>query len=113
MTTVVTPLVGSGSAIVGSNGRATVRIGADKPFLQYHITYVSVQNDGAQNCTASIYRGTPGPTSLVESSPSGNEDITDTRFDLKSGEFITIEWSGATPGSRCLTVFQGTQEYGG
>jgi hypothetical protein len=46
-----------------------------------------------------VYRGGISDTSLVDQSDRANADISETDLELGPGDFISIEYTGGTPGA--------------
>lgn len=110
----------SGSATVGADGRATVTVQPLRAFETWHVTKITVNNNGSVLVPAArVYRGFESPTALVEGSYSGTLDSSDTNIMLETGESLICVWegrvvgtAGADVGSVCTFILNGTRKNG-
>ena len=94
------------SGVVGADG--TARITAIGPVIQserWVVTSVRVESNSALIPEAYMYRsglGTP-----VAATYNGSNDTNTTNTELRTGEFISIYWIGATEGAQVRVVVEG------
>jgi hypothetical protein len=95
-----TPLRESQSAVVGVSGRALAIVQPMRAFERWDITRVTVACTSTTLVpTCRVYRSSEAPSNLIEGSFSGNQDSSDTRTLLESGESLVAVWEGQTVGT--------------
>lgn len=102
--------------ILDGLGNGSVRIGPDRPNTKWTIERISVSvNNTTFEAQARVYRGTASPSSLISGTISGSTGDTDPDLseELHTGEFLTVTWTGGTPGGATATaVYFGKLETG-
>lgn len=95
------------SATVDSAGIARIdNIGPTAPFERWEIGSTQIANNGTARTMCEIFNN-PSRTQLVEGSYSGNLDTSDTKFSLRSGQYLYYRWSRGTPGSLSTLTVRG------
>jgi hypothetical protein len=102
-------LSASVTATATGAGIATVQIGPNLPSETWHITNSAVTTTSAAVSRVKVYRGTVTPGNVVDGSNTGNLDASDTVYNLRAGDFLTVQWTGATPGAQCTFTVGGTR----
>lgn len=107
------PVELAGSATFGADGVATVRFDTVPPFQLWRLYRLSVSATSTNRTAAQVYRSSATPANLLDSAPySGNDDTTDTVFDLRAGESLIVQWTGGTPGAVATVTATGEQVAG-
>jgi len=59
-----------------------------------------------------MYRNSALPSNIIDNSApySGNDDTSDTSFQLQAGELLVVQWTGCSAGAVCTLTFSGTLE---
>lgn len=102
------PLRDTRSVTLDGSGNGSVTFGPNRsPWL---IRLVSVKvSSNTNEPTASIYRGTVNPGTLITATYSGaqdtDSDVNDNRLNV--GEFYTCQWTGGDAGAVAVVAFAG------
>ncbi len=95
-------------ATADANGRAVVIFQPLRSFERWHITLMNIQSTSSVKVPQfRAYRNAEGPSSLVDSTYDGNQNVSNTDITLETGESIIGVWSGADAGSICSMNIQG------
>lgn len=103
------------NATVAGTGIATVTFGPQHPRHKYTVQRVSVQcSTNTLESTAQIYRGNVGRGSRISGTVSGSTGDTDPDLseELWSGQFLTVQWTGADVGATATATFWGEIDTG-
>lgn len=62
-----------------------------------------------------VYVGAPSTNNAVDSTYTGNQDTSDSVYDVPYGAFLTVQWTGGVPGSLASVSITGDtyQDVGG
>lgn len=97
------------SVVLNGAGYGVARCGPGRAGTYWRITSfaLSVADYGTEQPTVRVYVGEPSPGSELDNSYDGNRNASaDIDVPLHSGQYLTAEWSGGTPGKRAtLSVF--------
>lgn len=104
-----TPLSRSVAGVLDSTGRADLELGPAPTWESWTFNSLTVSSDSSSPVTAAVYRGSPGDDSLLDSTPDGRAQTTDTVMTLQPGNRLTIRFDGGTPGARCSVTADGTR----
>jgi hypothetical protein len=112
--TTVLQLEESRSVVIGGNGKGRVTLGPSSNFERWEIETVSVSNtsqipEGNQQPVATVYKSGTSAFNYIESTRAGTGDLSDTKYVLMPGDFVTVEWAGATPGTFSVAILRGTR----
>lgn len=94
-------------AVIGANGTVTVNNVGPK---QYNERW-EIDNDsisGTAPATLMVFRGNDTGR-LIDVTKRADNDSSDTKIPLKSGEVISFAWSAGTPGASMLAHIEGTR----
>lgn len=94
--TVTVALDGSG------NGRGILQAVRGDWVVLYTTVSVSTQTLQPQFF---VYRGSAHLANVIDSTYSGGKDTSDTRYVLKQGETIIVEWLGGDPAATATATF--------
>lgn len=96
------------TAQAGADGIARVVMGPLRSFETWEVTSTTVAStSSALVPTCKLYRGGEAPSNLFEGTFSGNLDITDTLYKLRSGEKMVAVFQGCDVGAQCTVTMQG------
>jgi hypothetical protein len=100
-------LTESGSAVFGSNGRASLSLGPSRSYEKWQIELTAIQTTSALSTTFKEYRYTEAPNNFIEGTSFGNLNSSDSAIDLVSGERIVYVWENGTPGALATVTIRG------
>lgn len=107
------PLRDSRTTTLDGSGNGIVSFGPGRPGTYWTIRTASVKvSSNTNESTASLYRGTVNPGSLISATYSGSQD-TDSNINdnpLFPGEVYTCQWIGGDPGATAIISFTGIEE---
>ena len=106
------PLLSSVDGIADANGKCTIAVGPTIFGQVWTITNVSVQNTGALQCVAGVYKNAISNTTFIEGSKDARSDTSDTTHRLMSTEKLFYVFTGCEVGSRCMVVLTGEIDSG-
>lgn len=99
------------SVTLDANGNGLVTFGPER--TMWIVKRASVRTSTAVNMpTATLYRGTVNPGSIISDTYSGSGD-TDSNINeepLYPGQFYTCQWIGGDPGALATIAFSGTED---
>ena len=107
------PLLDSRATTIDANGVGTVTFGPSRPNTKWLIRKYSVSvSSNTDEPTASVYRGTVNPGTLISATYSGSQDTDSDVNDnpLYPGEFYTCQWTGGDIGAMATISFSGVEE---
>jgi hypothetical protein len=107
------PLRDSRTVTLNGAGTGLVTFGPGRPNTQWTINRISVKvSTNTDESTASIYRGTVNPGSLVTATYSGSQDTDSAVSDnpLFPGEFYTCQWVGGDANAIATVSFSGVED---
>lgn len=90
----------TGSATFAADGTATA-VSRSIPLGEvWRVTYTNVKTTSTAETEVTTYRGPAVPSNRVDySRRRGNGASSDTAFELRAGEYLTVVWEGGTPGA--------------
>lgn len=92
-------LVEAQSTTLDSNGRGELRFGPTVYGARWRIDRMTTNGNATTNPECNVYRGGEADTSLIDTTTTGNGDVSETNLELRDGEFITVVWSGGNSGA--------------
>lgn len=94
----------------GITGTATVTIGPYRYGESWYINLITSQIQSTHQSTLKIYRGVISNTSIVAGTYSGNFDTASggSNIELKNGDKLVFQWTGADIGADCQARIEGT-----
>lgn len=97
-------------AAANGAGVAQAVFGPVQPGYQWRVERIAISSDSALASAFTMYLETIDPTNIVESTPSGNNDIADETQPIlvPEGSRLLAVWTGATPGALCSVRIQYT-----
>lgn len=107
----VTLLAQSRTATVSGSGTASVEF-RNGGISRWKIKLMNVNNPGALAGRCTVYRGEANAGRQLDFTSKGT-DVSDADIELKPGEFITVVWSGCTPGTVLTFRIEGDDIYKG
>jgi len=110
MAGVETPVEQPLRATADASGTATVSTGGVPPWKVWRITRTSVTTTSVARTTATLYRNSISAANVIDSAAiSGNNDTSDTVYEIRSGEQLIVVWTGADVGASCTATISGVQ----
>jgi len=106
------PIRDSRSVTLNASGTGSVSFGPSRGNTYWFIKTVSVSvSTNTSEPTASIYRGTVNPGSLITATYSGSQDTDSDVNDnpLYPGETYTCQWTGGDSGALATISFSGEE----
>lgn len=107
------PIRDSRTVTLDANGTGTVSFGPTRANTYWFIRTLSVSvSSNTHEPTASVYRGSVNPGSLITATYSGSQDTDSDVNDnpLYPGEVYTCQWTGGDSGAIATISFTGTEE---
>lgn len=96
--------------VLSAAGTVTLTTPPVPPWKAQRFTRCAVFCTSVNRTRASIYRNGATPANLIDSADvSGNNDTTDTQWELRQGEYLTLQWTGGDPGSTATATLSGVQ----
>lgn len=104
-------LVQSDDATFDANGIALVRLGPKVYGETWLITRMVVTTTSVLQTTARVFLNAPIRQNQIDSTPTGNDDISDdSSIELGTTEALIFRWTGGTPATVATAVVYGTTE---
>lgn len=92
-------------------GVATVTFGPVPYSRRWRITSLNVGSESALNTSCSVYRNSVGRPSRLDVTPfDGNDNTSDTVYELEGAETLIVQWEGGTPGAAADATIEGMEE---
>jgi hypothetical protein len=98
----------AGEVALNAAGYGLVRVGPGRAGLTWLVNRISVAGPATPVLVARvrIYKGEPGSQQLTSSYLGNDNDADGWAETVRSGQYLTAEWSGGTPGDRyTFTLF--------
>ena len=99
----------SARTTLDGSGAGMLRFGPMLPGTRWEVKGVSVQVDpSTPGPVAKIYKGTPSPGTYISGTYDGANDSDNALSEsLWPGEFITVQWTGGSPGATATVAYRG------
>jgi hypothetical protein len=94
-------------ATFGSNGEATGSISVG-PNQRWQVTLMNTRTSSSVQTHVTVYRGAVGGPRL-DFSRTGNDDTSNTDFELQQGENLVAHWTGGTVGASAQLDIEGSK----
>lgn len=91
-------------------GRAVAAIGPTKPGQTWHVTRLVTSATAA--CKLYVYQGSETVSNIVDTTRTGESDVSETSLKLSTLETLTFVWSNGTPNATATANIYGTVESG-
>lgn len=88
------------------NGVATVTLGPNAANEKWQVQNTTVQSSSSTATVARVFRN---GSSFIDGSNSGNQDVSDTLYELMPGEYILVQWTGASANASCTVTVMGNK----
>jgi hypothetical protein len=89
-----------------ANGVATVEF-RNGGLSRWDVELLSVNTSSTVRTRATVYRGAPSQLNYSDSTRDGNNKTSDTKMPVNVGDFITVQWTGGTPGAVAVARIEG------
>lgn len=103
----MTPLHTSAEATLDADGAGRLAIGPVTPGTVWRVTTMTTNGNSTTEPTLRIYRGGVGDAYMIDTTERGNSDVSDSEVSLQTGETISAEWRGGTPGAQMILRLEG------
>jgi hypothetical protein len=102
------PLMESGQATIGADGKATVRLQPLRAHETWRIRRIQVQSTSTILVpTCRIYKGAVAANLQVDGTQRGTMDHSDTDLPLLNGEAFIAVWESGDVGALCVVTIEG------
>lgn len=91
-----------------AGGTGSVTLGPARPTESWNVQRMTTKGNSTADPTLDVLRGS---SSVLDSTPHGNDDVSDSVIPLLPGEFLTIRYTGGTPGATMTFYLEGTTTY--
>jgi len=103
----------SRSVVLNGSGNGAVALGPTFTGETWHVTNTAVStSSAAAHPKAQVFLGVPIPGNLRDATYAGDNDSSDTVYDLRAGQILTVVWTGGDPGATATAVLSGQKASG-
>lgn len=101
----------AGEVVLDAAGHGLARVGPGRAGLKWLVKRISVSGPPTPVLVARVrvFKGEPGSRQLTSSYIGNDNDADGWTETLHSGQYMTAEWSGGTPGDRYTLALFGTR----
>lgn len=105
------PLVTSFTPVFNALGVAQGQVGPAKPFETWKFTRYTVS--ASVPCSFTLYRNFISPSTVLDSTTAGQNDVGGIQCQLNPGEHVIGVWTNGLSGQNCACILEGIQVHRG